>query len=323
MNKKKLGVIAPSFGINIEPYKTRMKHSIRNLEKKFDIILGENVYKNDGPASNDALSRANEFNNMLDKADLLISAGGGEVMCEILPYIDFEKIKKNPKLFIGFSDNTFLTYTITINTDNYSIYGPNIPSFYSYPFKYDSKDTLDLINGKKIFKGYRSFDYDNNDENPLKNYIFNKRCKVIPINYKNPFKGRLIGGCLDCLEILAGTKYDNTKEYLERHKDEGIIYYLEACDLNPMGVIRALNHLKYCDYFKYIKGFVIGRPLHLYEKMFGVDMHDAVLRVLKDLNVPILLDCPIGHISPSLPIKNGGLAQITYENNNIIIEYLD
>ena len=323
MNKKKLGVVAPSFGINIEPYKTRMKYSIKNLEKKYNIILGENVYKNDGPASNDALSRANEFNNMLDKADLLISAGGGEVMCEILPYIDFNKFKNNPKLFIGSSDNTFLTYTITINTDNYSIYGPNIPSFYSYPFKYDLKDTLDLINGKKLFKGYKSFDFENNDKNPLKNYIFNKRCKVIPYNYKNPFKGRIIGGCLDCLEILAGTKYDNTINYLERHKDEGIIFYLESCDLNPMGVIRALNHLKWCDWFKYIKGFLIGRPLHLYEKMFGVNMHDAVLRVLNDLNVPILLDCPIGHLSPSLPIKNGALTEITFENNNIIIKYLD
>ena len=43
----------------------------------------------------------------------IISVGGGEIMCEILPYIDFDKIAKLPhKFFMGFSDNTNLTYTL-------------------------------------------------------------------------------------------------------------------------------------------------------------------------------------------------------------------
>ena len=55
----------------------------------------------------------------------LFKLGGGELMCEILEYLDFEKLKSlNPKWFLGYSDNTNFTFLQTILCDTVSIYGP-------------------------------------------------------------------------------------------------------------------------------------------------------------------------------------------------------
>ena len=50
---------------------------------------------------------------------------------------------------------------------------------------------------------------------------------------------------------------------------------------------------------------------------------NAYIEGLKDLNVPILLDIDLGHIAPSLPIRSGAYAKISYVDNNIKIEYRD
>ena len=49
-----------------------------------------------------------------DMPDAIISCGGGELMCEILRYVDFERIAQaKPKWFMGYSDNTNLTFLLT------------------------------------------------------------------------------------------------------------------------------------------------------------------------------------------------------------------
>ncbi len=57
--------------------------------------------------------------------DCLISCGGGELMCEILPYMDFDRLAKaDPKWYMGYSDNTNMTYLLATLADTASIYGP-------------------------------------------------------------------------------------------------------------------------------------------------------------------------------------------------------
>lgn len=73
-----------------------------------------NVYEGCGIGiSNTPEKCAQEFNEWYEKedVDVLISCGGGELMCEILPYVDFEKIRQEePKWFMGYSDNTNLLF---------------------------------------------------------------------------------------------------------------------------------------------------------------------------------------------------------------------
>ena len=73
-------------------------------------------------------------------------------------------------------------------------------------------------------------------------------------------RGRLLGGCVDCLVNLLGTKCDYVNQFNERYKEDGIIWFLECCDLNVMGIRRAMWQMKNAGWLDRTKGFLIGRP---------------------------------------------------------------
>ena len=58
---------------------------------------------------------------------------------------------------------------------------------------------------------------------------------------------------------------DNVKNYIEAHKEEGIIWFLEVFEMNTAELQRTLWQMKSCGYFKYCKGIVFGRPLMLHD----------------------------------------------------------
>ncbi len=159
--------------------------------------------------------------------------------------------------------------------------------------------------------------------NPLeaRNLNMKKIIKTYPKMNECEMEGMILGGNLDVLSLLKGTKYDNMKAFNEKYKDEGIIWYFEACDLNVISIRRAIFALKEADWFKYTKGFLIGRPMMFNEKIMGINQYNACIDILKDFNVPILMDVDLGHLEPSLPMINGLNAKVTYKNNNIQIEY--
>lgn len=316
-------LVAPSFGCTTKPYNIRLKKSISLFKKlEYNIIEGKNIWLNEGiMSSNNPIERANEIMDAYKSdASVVWSVGGGEVMCEILPYINFDLIKENPKWFVGFSDNTNLCYTITTTLDIETIYGVNFPGMYN--LEYDAKDTLDMLIGKNKFKGYKKWQ-EASKVTPLAKYTFGKRTKIIQYNYTTPIKGRIIGGCLDCLINLCGTKFDKTKEYIERHKDEGIIFFMEACDLNPISLRRALFQLKNSGWFDNVSMFVIGRSLNYKSKIMNQTMEDTYFDLLKEFNKPILLNVDLGHLAPSMPIRVGSIVSIEYnkDKHNIFYNY--
>ena len=340
LDEKKIYLVAPSFGCTTEPYKTRLKVAIKNLEKVgFKVVKGKNIFKNDGVvASSSPLSRGEEFEDAFfnSGAKYILSVGGGELMDEMLPFVDFKKIKESnikDKVFIGFSDNTNLTFTLTTLCDLTTIYGINAPNFYEYPFTYDTLDLYEILSkNKKEFKGYKFYDDINKykdldinkeDLDPLAKREFTLKKKIIAKNYKEEVKGVILGGCLDILTNLVGTKYDNLKEYISKQKD-GIIWYIEACDLTPLSIRRALFQLEEAGWFKNAKMFLFGRHLCNDLVTLGINKYNAVdILDLTSKNIPYLLDIDLGHISPTLPFINGKTATIKYSRNNIFIKYLD
>ena len=70
-----------------------------------------------------------------------------------------------------------------------------------------------------------------------------------------------------------------------------------------------------------IKGILVGRPLCIGEEFLGIDHLNACTDVLGDLNVPILMDIDLGHLSPTMPMKNGIEVEVTYKNKNIHFNY--
>ena len=327
--KGKISLVAPSFGCTTEPYKTRLEVAITNLEKMgFTIDKGSNIFlANSKARSNSPRKCAKEFMEAyLSDSDAIISVGGGEVMNEILPYINFNKLEKvEHKFFMGFSDNTNLTYTLATISNIPTIYGPNACAF-AFPLKYETRDALDLMMNKtNVVEGYPYWcRYPTKDEtNPLieNEYKEPKIIKTYPKKDYLEMEGILLGGCLDCLVNLCGTKFDKTKEYISKHK-EGIVWFLEPCDLNVISIQRALFQLKQAGWFSNAKGFIIGRPRACFkEKMFGINHYQAIKEHLKYFNVPILMDVDLGHFDPSMPIITGIKAKVEYVNKNIKIIY--
>lgn len=248
-------------------------------------------------------------------------------MCEDLEFIDFERLKKaEPKWFMGYSDNTNITYLLTTLCDTASVYGPCASTFGMNPWHPSLEDAFGILTGEKMeCFGYDGWERESlkSEENPLAPYhITEKReIKRFP-NQDAVLEGRLLGGCLDCLIHLSGTRYDKTAEFIETYKKDGIIWFLEACDLNPMSIRRGMWQLEQTGWFRYCKGFLIGRPLQFGAEMMGLDCYEAVLGIVRKYEVPVWMDIDLGHLPPMMPMICGAYATVVSQGNDIQIKYL-
>ncbi|MCI5745835.1 MAG: LD-carboxypeptidase [Erysipelotrichaceae bacterium] len=327
-----VALLATSCGSNKNPYRIKTQKGIINFQKMgYKIKKGHRIFRNENAVSAPGINRAKDFMSMYKNknVDFIWSTGGGELMMNMLPFIDFEKIKKLPeKYFMGFSDNTNLTFTLTTICDIATIYASSISSFAYEKIDEETDNMYRLMRGEKLsFDSYLFFDGEksrvfNQNKEPLKPYVYLddnhwKSFSSLDIN----ITGRIIGGCLDILICLCGTKYDNVKNFLEKYKDDGFIWYLDVCDLNSCGLYRALFQLKEANWFKYVKGFLISRPASSYKPM-DYPFSLAIKEALEELNVPILYDVDISHIGPSIPVINGAMSIVTFKEQKGSIEYI-
>lgn len=352
-----IGFVSPSFGCGTEPYISAFENAKSKLmERGYNADEGYNCHKSDGIGrSTNPRDCAKEFMEYYksENNQALMSCGGGELMCEILDFIDFEELKKlKPKWFMGYSDNTHMTFLLTTICDTAAVYGPCAPAFGMEPWHKSLEDALGVLEGKVTdVRNYDRWEVNSlkNEENPLEPYnvtepfkmrkynglwemgvgeeIFDDRNLSESTTSENlSFSGRLLGGCLDCLSNMAGTKFDNVKSFIEKYKEDGIVWFIESCDLNVMSIRRAMWQLNACGWFKYTKGFVIGRPYCMKEdvengaSMMGLDQYSAVLGVIKNYNVPVIMDADIGHLAPMMPLVLGSMAYVTAGENSFKIE---
>lgn len=323
-----IGITAPSDGKTNSLDLVRLDSACQKLrDKGFKILETKNVRSSSNGRSSSALERAKELETLFlnNNVSLIISASGGDFMMEILPYIDFNIIKNNSKWFQGYSDNTNLTFTITTNLDIATIYGENISSYGMSDYHKSIIDNLSILTGNIVEQ--ESFSHYQNSflfyKTGLENYNLDTK-----VEWRNLFgekhillEGRLIGGCLDVLVCLVGTKYDKTISFLEKYKDDGIIWYLENCDLSSEQLIRALWQLKEANWFKYTKGIVFGRTL-TDRSSYNISYEEALNSVLADLNIPIIIEADFGHKAPRMTIINGAYAIIDSSNGKGKIKYI-
>lgn len=328
--KGTIGFVAPSFGCNIEPYYSAFNNALHKFAHMgYRTHLGPNCFAGKGIGiSNEPKSCAEELNTWYCSSDndVLISCGGGELMCEVVPYMDLEAMKQaKPKWYMGYSDNTNFTFLSATLLDTAAIYGPCASAFGMEPWHTSITDAFELLCGKTdTVHGYNLWEKESlkNEEEPL-----------LPYNVTEPavlrrfpdadahLSGRLLGGCMDILQMFPGTSYDKVKEFNEKYKEDGIIWFLESCDLNIMSIRRALWQMKEAGWFSHVKAFLIGRPLCMGQEMFGCDQYRAVTDILSEYNVPILMDLDIGHLAPMMPMICGSTAEVTVNGNDVAIRY--
>lgn len=337
-----IGFLAPSFGCNIEPYRSAFDHSLAKWrEMGYGTLLGSNCYAGEGIGiSNTPEKCGAEVMKMYEsrEADVLISCGGGELMCEILEYVDFQWLAQaEPKWFMGYSDNTNLIYPLVTLCDTAAIYGPCAAAFGMEPWHVSMQDAYELLTGqKREAESYPLWEKESlkDKENPLQPYhvteplalkVYEKGQLISEpqaAGTELAVSGRLLGGCMDCLVNLLGTKYDGTANFCEKYREDGILWFLEACDLNVMSIRRAMWQMEQAGWFKYVKGFLFGRALNG-EPMMGLDACQAVLAVAAKYQVPVIMDLDIGHLPPMMPLVVGSIATATLQGNHVkvVMEY--
>lgn len=336
-----IAIVAPSFGATTDPYTFRFEEAVRQFKNRgYRVVIGDCCYKSDGLGiSTHPETAAQELMYYYMNPDIhaVFSCGGGELMCETVQYIDFEMLRSAPaKWFLGYSDNTNFIFPLVTLCNTAALYGPNAPGF-GKPWEQAEYYVWDILEGKTdTVHGYEMFQNpDVESEDPLSPYILTdtKELTVYVPDEKNPgtlkklgdseqltISGTILGGCLDCINGLSGTPFENVKDFNLNHKN--VIWTLECCDYNPMDIRRALWHLKQCGWFKNASGFVFGRPLAAFrQEMMGVNQYNAVTGILEDFGVPVIFDADFGHIDPVMPLIIGADATVKVKGDDISIKF--
>lgn len=308
----KIGVTAPSAGVGDKLNSFDL--SLSNIRKQgYEIKETESV-RNCGIVSTDAKNRAKELHALItDKeTDYILLAAGGEFLMEMLPYTDFELIRNNPKWLQGYSDITNILYPVTTLLDIATVYSLNAGGFDRETLHKYQQTSLSVMKGEIPIQ--ESYDLTCTFES--RDGEYDVPVKYNAVNGDFTAKGRLLGGCLDCLcETVAGTRYDGTKEFINRYRDDGIIWYFDVFSMSPEGVTRGLWHLKELGWFENASAFIFGRVMFppQYTQM---TYEEAIVRALGN-EAKIVTDADIGHLPPSMTVINGAIGKIEMKNGKM------
>ena len=321
-----IGVTAPSDGITDEVKLKRLDNAIKNFkERGFNIKETPNVRYSIKGRSSTSKKRAEELESLYkdDNVKTIITSGGGDFLLEMLSELDFNIIKDNPKWLQGYSDPTGLLFTITTNLDIATIYADNFKSFGMEPWHKSLENNLEILKGNIIEQtSFSKYEEDKKLITGLEPFNLTKKVYWKNLNNEDAIniKGRMIGGCLDIITDLFGTRFDKTKDFLEKYKDDGIIWYFDICELSSESIIRILWKLKDNGYFKYTKGILFSRVFAC-NSYYDISYEEAICECLKDLNIPIIINTDIGHVSPRMTIINGAVCTVTSSNGKGKIEF--
>lgn len=312
-----IGITAPSSGVgmNIDDY----IQSVHNIEKSGFKIVETKSVRNNNEISTTAVERIKELNEMIenDKVKLIMAAAGGDFLYEIMPYIDYELISKNPKWIMGASDPTNLLYTVTTTLDIATIYGHNAGGFDAKELFDSQKVALEFIKGNIVPQNsYLKYE-SNRNSRVNNNYNLDAEVKWELLNKEFDITGRIIGGCIDCLRYLPGTKYDKTKDFIERYKDDGIIWYFDVFSQTAEDFYLTLLQFKEIGWFNNIKGVIVGRVK--YPNAYTSMTYQQALKIVFE-DIPIVFNADIGHVPPKMTIINGSLARVYAKDGKGTIE---
>lgn len=320
-----IGVCAPSAGLVMPTKINKLKCSIKHFqENNIKLLETEHVRCDFKGRSCDAKTRAKEFMQLINNKSIsgIICATGGDFLIEILPYLNDKDILNNPKWIQGYSDPTCILYYITTKLDIATIYSHNIGGFGMGTWHHTIQDNLDILKGKNIVQN----SLDKYELKPLEEMTglepYNLNADSIwKSNVNNvDISGRLIGGCIDILTEILGTQYDYTLPFIDKYKNDGIIWYFDNCELSCEDMTRTLWKFKECGWFNHTKAILFGRSA-CNNSYYGNTFADTIIESLNTLNIPIIYDMDFGHIPPRHTLINGALINIKYKDGTGSISY--
>lgn len=277
----KVGIVAPSDSLlNKEAFKKGVK-VLENFG--FKVVLGKNIFKwhGDYMAGTDK-ERAQDLNWMFANKSVkgIFCLVGGSSANRLLPLVDFNLIKKNPKVFVGFSDITTLLLAIHKKTGLVTFHGPNVtnPAFL---FNFSQKSLFKIISEAK----------------PIGKIV--KKTKWNILKNGGEVSGKLIGGSLEMITNLAGT------EYFPDFKNSILFWEEYGEPVEDIDIM--LQHFKLTGAMDKIKGMIIGSQKTMLGKSeyeHPLQFKKVVLEIVKPYNFPIISNADFGHVPnfATLPI---------------------
>lgn len=239
---------------------------------------------------------------------------GGFNSNQLLPHLDYEMIKKNPKIFCGFSDITALLDGIYAKTGMVTYSGPHFSSIgmiKGNEYTIQNMKKMLMGDGKNQIEASAEWSDDlwflNQDE---REFIPNDDYWLIQ---KGAAKGKILGGNLGTFNLLLGTEYRPAF-------DEPTILFIEDCYTSSGDATafdRNLQALIYQPDFKNVKGIVIGR----FQKASEVTREklEHIIKSRPELaQLPVVANVDFGHTTPLLTLPIGGYAKMI--DKEIIVE---
>lgn len=313
MKEKRLGIgiIAPSNTMkNINTILIDIgKKKLESLG--FMVKIAPNVFKSNIYCSSKITDRIDDINCFLDddSIDVIMAAYGGYNGNELLPYLNYEKIKQKNKIFIGYSDFTAIINAIYKKAGIKTYLGPSFVSFCNPNIFDQTIDTfLDVINGKEqiILNEPEFFAYDDwylKDGFGPRDINKHLGFKVIK---EGSATGIAIGGNTETLLALAGTEFfPDTKNkilFLESLPNEGAAKFM-----------REFVQLSQIKVFDNINGLILGQVSKESKLSDDKILKELIESVVNKNKIPIIANVNISHVSPIFTIPIGGTVRITAE----------
>ena len=296
----KIALITPGSYISEE----EKQESIDNLYALgFRVTYTERLMQKNGYFSATDEERAADLNEMFKRDDVqgIMCARGGYGCARILPYLDYDLIRDNPKPFIGFSDVTALHYAIYKNSRLITFHGPVGVSTFS---QFSVKNFQDVLMNPTFELTLQNSVSDNN-YNPYR----------ITIISEGKAEGELIGGNLSIVTSLIGTEYDIDFD--------GKIIFLEEFLEEPYRIDRMLTQMLQAGKFKNATGVVLGVFKMCESDKTNPSFKNSfnLIEVLKErlgsLGIPVVYGLSFGHVVDKFTLPFGANAELNTETNQL------
>ena len=293
--------------------------AIGRLEKfGFRLSFGKHVDEIDEFNSSSIESRIEDLHEAYsDKSvDAILTVIGGYNSNQMLQYIDYGLISKNPKIICGFSDVTALANAITAKTGMITYIGPH---FSSWAMKLGFEYSLE--NFTKCCMNDVAYDLSPSKEWSDDPWYLNQEKRVFikndgywVLNQGYAF-GRIVGGHTRCLNALQGTQY-------WPGLDDSILILEEDSEINPQLFDRQLQSLIHQSDFSGVNGILIGRFQK--ETKMTKELLWKIINTKKELkNIPIIANIDFGHTTPIAAIPIGGSLEISSTGRDVKIKIIE
>lgn len=291
-----IGIIAPASCTTYE----KVLEAKKNIEDMgYQVILGECTKKQWYSYAGTDEERAEEINSFFaDKnIDAIICMRGGYGSNRLIELLDFEIIKRNSKIFVGYSDITTLHIALNEKANLITFHGPMAVSNFTGNYNRDTYENfIEILSNSKY-------------EQSIKNIT--KELKVLN---EGRAKGKLVGGNLATLIATLGTEYD--LDY------NGKILFLEEIGEKTYKIDRFLNQLKKHGVFEKIEGLVLGDFKNcIQDSEKDMTLLEVFQNYFKELKKPVIYNFESGHSEPMLTLPLGAICEIdTYNKELKVLE---